>query len=131
VLGGLMGRAETENAILRSLTRVGPAKPVAYLPLHTIRIILQMDPQALAQDAELNGLGAALFGPDRCCIKSGALYIFDRQSLENLIRLSKSILLASGWPLDPDHFVARIAREWIDHAHPVASVIKRAFGEQA
>jgi hypothetical protein len=64
VLGGLMGRAETENAILRSLTRVGPAKPVTYLPLHTIRIILQMDPQALAQDAELNGLGAALFGPD-------------------------------------------------------------------
>jgi hypothetical protein len=90
-----------------------------------------MDPQALAQEAEGNGLGAALFGPDQCCIRSGALYIFHRRSLEQLIELSRSVLLASGWPVDADHFVARIAREWTDHAHPVAPVIKRAFGEQA
>jgi hypothetical protein len=124
-----MPGAKAENAILDSLSRVGPAKPVAYLPLHTIRNILHMNPQALAQDAEVKGLGAALFGPDQCCIKSGALYIFDRQSLENLLRLSRSILSESGWPLDPDPFVARIALEWIDHTHPVAPIIKRAFGE--
>jgi hypothetical protein len=42
-----------------------------------------------------------------------------------------SILLANRWPLDPDQFVvARIAREWVDHAHSVASVIRRAFGDQ-
>jgi hypothetical protein len=126
-----MGRAEAEKAILGNLTRVGPAKPIAYLPLHTIRYILQMDPQALAQEAEGNGLGAALFGSGQCCIRSGALYIFHRRSLEQLIELSRSVLLASGWPVDADHFVARIAREWTDHAHPVAPVIKRAFGEQA
>jgi hypothetical protein len=52
-----MGEAETKNAILARLTRVGPAKPVAYLPLHTIRNILHIDPQVLVQDAEVNGLG--------------------------------------------------------------------------
>ena len=119
------------SAILSSLTQVGSAKPVGYLPLDTIRDILQMDPHTLAQDAKANGLSAALFGPDQCCIRSGALYVFDGQSLEKLLRSSRSILSSSRWPLDPDQFVARIAREWIDHAHPVAPVIKRAFGEPA
>jgi hypothetical protein len=123
-------RDAERSAILRNLTQVGPPKPIGYLPLHTIRNILQMDPCALAHDAKANGLSVALFGPDQCCIKSGALYVFDRQSLETLIRSSRSILSASGWPLDPDQFVARIAREWIDHAHSVAPVIKRAFGEE-
>jgi hypothetical protein len=87
-----------------------------------------MDPHALAHEAKANGCSAALFGPDQCCIKSGGLYIFDRQSLETLLQSSNSILLANRWPLDPDQFVARIAREWVDQAHSVASVIRRAFG---
>jgi hypothetical protein len=119
------------QAILSSLTWIGPAKPIGYLPLYTIRDVLQMDPHALAHEAEVNGRSAALFGPDQCCIKSGGLYIFDRQSLETLLQSSSSILSANRWPLDPDQFVARIAREWIDQAHPVASVIRRAFGDQA
>lgn len=118
------------SAILSSLIQVGPSKPIGYLPLYTIRDVLQMDPDTLCRDAEAKGLSAALFGPDQCCIKSGALYIFDRQSLEHLMQSSRPILSASLWPLDPDQFVARIAREWIDPAHPVASVIKRVFGEQ-
>jgi len=100
------------SVILSNLTQVGPAKPIGYLPLHTIRDILQMDPHALAHDAKANGLSTALFGPDQCCIKSGALYVFDRQSLEILMRSSR--LSGNRWPLDPDQFVARIAREWID-----------------
>jgi hypothetical protein len=124
-----IGEAE-RSTILSNLTQVGPAKPVGYLPLYTIRDVLQMDPYAVAQDARLNGLSAAIFGPDQCCIKSGALYVFDRQSLERLLRSSKLIVSASCWPLDPDQFVARIAREWIDDAYSVAPVIKRAFGEQ-
>src|SRR5215475_15344561 len=96
------------NSILSSLTQVGPTKPVGYLPLYTIRDVLQMDPYALVQDARVNGLSATMFGPDQCCIKSGALYVFDRQSLERLLRSSKLIVSASRWPLDPDQFVARI-----------------------
>ena len=83
-----------------------------------------------AQGAEARGLSSALFGPNLSCIKSGALYVFDRHSLESLLRSSTAILVASGWPLDPDQFVARIAREWIDHAHSIAPVIKRAFGDE-
>lgn len=119
------------STILRSLTQVGPCKPIGYLPLYIIRDVLQMEPHAVAQAAQAKGLSAAPFGPVQCSIKSGALYVFDRQSLEALLQSSSSILSATRWPLDPDRFVARIAREWIDHAHGVAPVIKRAFGEEA
>jgi hypothetical protein len=118
-----------KSTILRSLIKIGPSKPISYLPLYTIRDILQMEPHVLVRDAEARGISAAVFGPDRCCIKSGALYLFDRRAVEHLMQSSRSILSASGWPLDADQFVARIAREWIDPAHPVAPVIKQAFGE--
>jgi hypothetical protein len=117
------------NAILQSLALVGPTKPIGYLPLYTIRDVLKMEPQSLARDAEARGLSASLFGADLCCIESGALYLFDRQSLWHLLQSSRAILLANHWPLDPLEFVARIAREWIDPSHPVAPVINRAFGE--
>ena len=116
------------TAILSSLSQVGPAKPLGYLPLHTICDILHMDARALAAEAEANGLSALLIGPEQCCIKSGALYIFDKQSLGTLLRSSSSTLSENCWPLDPTQFVARVACEWIDQAHPVASVIHRAFG---
>ena len=119
------------TVILRSLTQVGSAKPIGYLPLYTIRDVLQMDAHALAREAEANGRSAVLFGPDQCCIRSGALYVFDRLSLATLIQSSSSILSENRWPLDPNQFVARIAREWIDQTHPVAPVIQRAFGEEA
>jgi hypothetical protein len=48
-----------------------------------------------------------------------------------LIESSKTILSAGNWPLDPDQFVSRIAREWIDVEDPVTAVIRRAFGEAA
>jgi len=124
-------RSTILNRIRNGLTQVWPAKPIGYLPLYTIHDVLQMDPHALAQDAEANGLSAILVAPDQCCIKSGALYIFDRQSLEKMLQSYRPILQTSDWPLDPDQFVARIAREWIDPAHSVAPVIRHAFGEDA
>jgi len=122
---------DVDRRILSSLTEVGPAKPIAYLALYTIRDVLRMDPHALAQDAKAKGLCAARFGPRRCCVKSGALYVFDRRALERLLESPRSILAARDWPVDPDQFVARIAREWLDQTDPVVSVIRRAFGEEA
>jgi hypothetical protein len=118
-------------AILSSLTQVGPTKPIGYLPLQTIRDILQVEPRTIEQEAEAKGLSTALFRPGQCCIRSGALYLFDRSSLERLLRSSSPILSANDWPEEPDSFVKRVASEWIDdQRHPVTRVIKLAFGER-
>jgi hypothetical protein len=117
------------SVALGNLTRVGPAKPIGYLPLYTIRHILLMDPHVLARNGVSRGLSAAVYQADECCIKSGALYLYHRSSLEQLLQSVRSVLVANSWPIDPDQFVARIAREWIDSSHPSKPVIERAFGD--
>jgi hypothetical protein len=116
------------GTIVSSLAEVGPEKPLGYLPLYTVRDVLHMDPHALARDAAARGLSAVMFDADACCIKSGALYLFDRRAFDGILQSSAATLLSNGWTVDVDQFVARIAREWVDPTHPVAPVIRRAFG---
>jgi hypothetical protein len=124
--------SETErNALLRSLTEVGPAKPVGYLPLYTIEEFVQLTPEAVAAAATARGLATAQFGPAACCIKSGALYVYDRKALANLLQESADTIAAASLPSDPDRFVAHIATVWFDMAHPAYALIARAFGERA
>jgi hypothetical protein len=65
--------ADERRTLLLSLTEVRPSKPVGYLPLHTIRDFVQLSLEAVAAAATARGLATAQFGPDTCCIKSGAL----------------------------------------------------------
>ena len=70
--------------LLRSLSKVGPNKPVGYLPLYTLTDVAQLAPESIAADAIARGLAAVRFGPEECCIQSGALYIYDRVALSTL-----------------------------------------------
>ena len=122
--------SETERkALLRSLTKVGPTKPVGYLPLYTIEEFVQLTPEAVAAAATARGLATAQFGPAACCIKSGALYVYDREALADLLQESADAIAAAGLPSDPDRFVAHIATVWFDMAHPAYPLIARVFGE--
>jgi hypothetical protein len=116
------------QALLRSLTEVGPTKPVGYLPLHTINNFVQLSPEAVAATATARGLATAQFGPDTCCIGSGALYVYDREALANLLRARADLISAAGLPLDPDLFVSCIATVWFAADHPVRPIIASAFG---
>jgi hypothetical protein len=108
---------------------VGPTKPVGYLPLYTVEQFVQLTPEAVAAAAIARGLAVAQFGPAACCIKSGALYVYDRKALADLLQESADAVAAAGLPSDPDRFVAHIAAVWFDMAHPAYSLIARAFGE--
>lgn len=119
--------AERE-AYLRDLRRVGPSKPVGYLPLYTIRNFAHLSPEIVAAQATAKGLTAIAFGPKRCCIKSGALYVYDPGALAQLLLAHADVLDANNFPLDPARFVAHIARTWFPHEHPALAVIARAFG---
>ena len=117
------------QALLRSRTEVGPTKPVGYLPLYTIEEFVQLTPEAVAAAATARDLATAQFGPAACCIKSGALYVYDRKALASLLEESADAIIAAGVPSDPDHFVAHIATVWFDKDHPAHPIIARAFGE--
>ena len=120
---------EAEREVyLRDLSRVGPSKPVGYLPLYTIRDFAHLTPEIVAAQATANGLTATAFSPKRCCIKSGALYVHDPAALARLLLAHAEVLEANGFPINPDRFVAHIAKTWFTQDHPAHSVIAQAFG---
>lgn len=120
---------EERDALLHSLTAVGPSKPVGYLPLNTIEMLLKRSPETIAAAAAARGLATAQFGPSICCIKSGALYAYDRDTLAALLKANADAVRAAGLPRDPDYFVAHIAAVWFDESHPAHRIIATAFGD--
>lgn len=122
--------AEREH-YLRDLSGVGSSKPIGYLPLYTIRDFAHLSPEIVAARATANGLTAVEFSPKRCCIKSGALYVYDPQTLAQLLLAQADVLKANDFPLDPDRFVAHIAKTWFPQHYPAQSVIAQAFGSPA
>jgi len=123
--------AEAERqTLLRSLTEVGPSKPIGYLPLQTIKDFVRKSPDAIATAATARGLATAQFGPEKCCIKSGALYVYDRQALSKLLQSRFDAVSAAGLQLDPDRFVELIATVWFAEEHPARPIIADAFGDR-
>jgi hypothetical protein len=111
-------RTEEVEQLLLSLSGVGPKKPIGYLPLYTLRDIARLKPELVAADAVALGLAAAQFDPDECCIKSGALYVYDRLALSAILRGWASTLEAEQIPSDPDRFVAYVAANWLELLMP-------------
>lgn len=120
---------DMRERILRNLTGVGPAKPIGYLPLYTIGDVLGADPARLAAQARTRGLSAIVLAADHCCIKSGALYVYDRAALRRLLRDSASHVQRSGLSGQPDRFIKQIALRWFKPDDPIFPVIRAAFGE--
>ncbi len=54
---------DERNALLYSLTAVGPSKPVGYLPLYAIEEFVPRTPETVAAAAAARGLATRLFGP--------------------------------------------------------------------
>jgi hypothetical protein len=108
--------------------QVGPPKPVGYVPLYAVKELLLRDPEDIASEAVALGLTATQFGPDKCCIKSGALYVYHREALAELLQARADVLAANGLPTDPNHFVALIASVWFERDHPVYPIVVAAFG---
>jgi hypothetical protein len=110
---------------------IGASKPVSYLPLYTIEDFVRQTPEAVAAAATARGLATAQFGSAACCIKSGALYVYDREVLASLLQERADAIVAAGLPLDPDRFVAHIATVWFEKDHPAYPIIARVFGDSS
>ncbi|GAA0575212.1 hypothetical protein GCM10009416_12300 [Craurococcus roseus] len=120
---------DERERVLGSLRRVGRDKGIGYLPLYTIRDVLSLDVADLAAEVESRALSALVLGPAECCIKSGALYVFDHQRLAALLAIYSETVASSGWPTEPDSFVRAIAAHWVGPEDSILPVIRKAFGE--
>jgi hypothetical protein len=121
---------KVRESILGSLAAVGSGKSLGYLPLATVRNHLDLDEDEIVGSFERRGLKAKTFQAHECCIKSGAIYVFDPVSLQKVLDAASDTLKGSSWPVVAESFVNRIAEVWVDPSHPVYAVIRRAFGEE-
>jgi hypothetical protein len=117
------------RALVSCLRDVGPRKPVGYLPLDTLRLFAKVRLADMVRDAARRGLEVAVFRPKQCCIKSGALYLYDRAALSALLDANADLLTASGISAEPKRFVAYIAANWLEPTHPACVVIAKAFAD--
>lgn len=99
------------NDIFSSLLDVGINKPVGYLPLSTI--VMYGGKKArleLIDWAISNGLKYGVFM--RGHTASGALYIWDENSLNAMLNKYKDILIEAGVPTEAEEYV-----RYIEHTH--------------
>jgi hypothetical protein len=82
------------------LIRVGPRKPVGYMPLKELD-----DLDGVRKDLESRGLSVVVMDDRECNIESGAMVAYDRDALGSLLKSHRSILAKSQWPDDPDSFI--------------------------
>lgn len=124
-------RSETSNRrYYDSLQRVGPEKPLGYLPLDTIRYYNQEDPEVLRQQAIDKGLYAKVFDEEESKIASGALYIADIHSLQSLLDSNKTTLSTYGWPGKAEDFIEQVTKETAPAKTKLFDLIADAFADK-
>jgi hypothetical protein len=121
---------EYQKRTLREHLALGREKAVSYLPIETIEMAIGVSLQTYVALIENAGNRCALLAPENCCIRSGAVYAYRVDALEELLNEHSAILSRHGWPLNSDSFVTRLAADWLDESDPVLPVVRRVFGER-
>jgi hypothetical protein len=121
--------SEVAKVILLEHLKVGPEKPVSYLPIRTVENVLGITLSAYRLLIENQGNRCAVFQPEDCCINSGAIYAYSEPDLVNILRNNHEVLIKHGWPIVPSDFIRRIASEWLGEESPIEPIVRKTFGE--
>lgn len=101
------------DSLMDDLYRVGPDKPIGYLPVRSIYDRGE-HPDTVATLSQERGLSIFWREPrdddfGRSVGDTGDLYVFDTLALTELLQRHASILQKHQWPITPADFVARVA----------------------
>jgi hypothetical protein len=113
---------------LSDLYRVGPDKPIGYLPLSTIKKA-GAEPRRLYKEMKGRGLSAHLFSEGESQVCSGALYVWDVHSLQKLLDINTDILDAAGWPRAAEEFVKRVVVDFAEYGS-IYELVGVAFADK-
>lgn len=119
---------EYSKELLDDLDRVGPDKPIGYLPLSTINRCLQ-NPELLMDAARARGLWAGIFSSSEVSVSSGALCVADLQALSALLQHHQDVLSAAGWPEDPLEFFMKVMKDTAPRKTLLFDLIADAFAD--
>ena len=122
---------EDRLSILRSLDLVGESKAIGYLPIATVENLLDTSIESIRYLYENKGLSIVVFGEDRTCMKSGAIFIFDEQMMLAMIDRFKEIIIRRGWKLELEYVIEKIAVAWYESNDPITQFIRAIYGDVA
>ena len=119
------------DEILSVHIRVGPSKPVSYLPISTIERVLGMHVDDYTNLIAQGGASWRVFSESETCIKSGAVFAYSDVDLAAVLESHIDLLLEHNWPCGCPAFIRMIAAEWLDDQSPLRRVIAAAFGDHS
>lgn len=114
--------------VLDSIKKVGPDKPVGYLPVDSITNYCGVDPEDLITSSEEKGLKIKIFEGETWP-GGKALYVYDKTALQCLLDENKDTLIFEGWPTDADQFVENLDFQ-VPIGTPMYKLIAKAFGDK-
>jgi hypothetical protein len=114
--------------ILNDVRNVGPAKPVGYLPLSTIRAY-GGNIRTLASEAKRKDFIVRLFCEGEAPIVSGALFVASPVALTKLLKKHKDTVAAFGWSSNPETFLEEIATRQATPKTKLYDVVADAFAD--
>jgi hypothetical protein len=88
-------KLDWHQRLLSDLTRVGPSKPVGYLPLSAFGK-LPIDKKKTIDSLREKGLTVVVLRRSR--VASASIYVYDKHTLQPLLDGSRSMLESHGWP---------------------------------
>lgn len=115
--------------LLDDLRRVGPGKPLGYLPLSTLMEKCHIDPKAMREELENKGLKVMILTGGETGVGSGALFAYDEESLKKFLEEKAAILKKAGWPTNPESFIRHL-RISADKKTDLFDLIADAFGDK-
>lgn len=98
---------------LTDLTRVGPDKPMGYLPCDTIERLCGTSVPSIANALRMRGLYVAIYAQSECRVGSGAVYAADLEALGILLSSHARVLDAAGWSSSPREFLDSVASKGV------------------
>ena len=121
-----------KKASLTEMRRIGPEKPMGFLPTLTLEILYEVDPEALKKELEGKGLKTLIINPDpqRPHTIGGALYAYDEQALGLLLEENKAILEEAGWPTETEAFVRQVESVTAPSGTKLFDLIADAFDDK-
>jgi len=115
-----------KDCLLADLKRVGPKKPLGYLPLSVFYEITSNVKDFLSR-LTIKGLGIIELDENESNILSGAIFVYDRSSLEKLLNKHNQTLKSQSWPLDTNGFI-RCLKNGARKESELNRLINCAFG---
>jgi hypothetical protein len=116
-------------SILNAHRRLGPHKPVSYLPIRTIESVLGLSVGEYRAMIEQAGFRCLVIPANESCIASGSVHAYSEFALADVLSAHATALSEHGWPTSSEAFVRRIAAEWLEDGHPVLPIVQIAFGD--